>query len=190
MTAVVLCLLALADASFSGFRAHAGRDGRIAKRGAKALAARTGLIAGAIVLVGLAVLLLGLIAVGAATYDELEHAGERMALIYGLYALVVTVGFAAYFSPWLEVQSLATMLVLGPGTFTRPVVVVGGAAWSAIGGSWIIAACAMVAAGAMLLIEPVLWRWFDARQATTMPPFVPPPTRRFSRASSQRGTSS
>ena len=59
MTALALCLLALADASFSGFRAHAGRDGRIVKRRAKTMAALTGLVAGLVVLAVLAMLLLG-----------------------------------------------------------------------------------------------------------------------------------
>lgn len=181
MTALALCLLALADASFSGFRAHAGRDGRIVKRRAKTMAALTGLVAGLVVLAVLAMLLLGSIAIGATTHAELDAAGERILLVYGCYALAITAGLAAYFSPWLEVQSLATMLVLGPGTFIRPIVVIGGAVVGAIdGGGWIVGASAFLAAGLMLLIEPVLWRRFDARQAETMVPYVPPRTRRLS----------
>ncbi len=177
MIAVTLCILALADASFSGFRAHAGRDGRIDKRAAKANAAAIGAAAGAGTLIALGALILGSIGIGLTTYDGLVDAGGRMLLAYVIYATVVACGFAGYFSRWLEVRSLATMLVLGPGTFARPAVILAGAVAAATGGSASVGLLAFIAAAAMLLIEPALWLWFDRRQESTMIPFAPAPRR-------------
>lgn len=182
MTAFALCLLALSDASFSGFRAHAGRDGRIVKRRSKANAAVTGAIAGIVALIALAVALLCSIALGLSTYDELSSAGSRMLTVYVVYATLIAAGFLAYFSPWLEVRTVATTLVLGPATFLRPLVITVGAAAAAAGSSLATSICAVGAAGTMLLIEPVLWRWFDRRQESTMVPFVAAPVRRGDRA--------
>ena len=174
MIALALCSMALADAAFSGFRAHAGRDGRISKRDAKARAAATGAAAGLIVLIVLAVVLLTSIAGDLTTYPTLVDAGRRMAAVYGTYAIAITFGFVAYFSPWLEVRSLGTMLVLGPGTFVRPAVIGGGAIAAGVPAGWTVTTLALTAAALMLLIEPALGIWFDRQQAATIAPFAPP----------------
>lgn len=179
MIALALCSMALADAAFSGFRANAGRDGRIAKREAKARACLVGAAAGSGVLVILAAVLLGSIGAGLTTMDDLVGAGERMLIVYAGYATAIAAGFVAYFSPWLEVRSLATMLVLGPGTFVRPAVIVAGAIAAGVHGGWVISGLAMIAATLMLLVEPMLGGWFDRHQATALAPFVRPrPPRR------------
>ncbi len=165
MIAVVLCVLALVDAAFSGFRAFAGRDGRINKRQAKIEAAGVGVVAGLVALALLAVLFLGGIAAGWYSYDELTSAGRRMLVVYALFAALITVGFGAYFSNALEVRSLGTVLVLGPGTLFRPPVILAGALAAAIGSSAAIGAAAFVAAVVMLSVEAILNRRFSAQLA-------------------------
>ena len=163
MIATALCLLALVDAAFSGFRAFAGRDGRVDKRGAKIAAAGVGAMTGVGALGLLAVVLLGTVAVGLTGLHDLEIAGRTMLGVYAVYATVIALGFVAYFSPSLEVQSLGTLLVLGPGTLVRPVVIVGGAVAAGWGREPVVMVCALVAAAVMLGVEPVLNRRFAAR---------------------------
>ena len=166
MTALALCLLALVDAAFAGFRNHAGRDGRISKRPAELRAAGHGALLGLAALAVLAAGLLTLLATGAVSYQELESAGRRMLAVYAVYATVVAVGFAAYFSPDLELQSLGATFVLGPGTAVRPLVILGGVSWAAAGAAsgW-VAAAAVAAAVLMLLIGVPMGRHHARRLA-------------------------
>ncbi len=165
MIAVVLCALAMVDASFTGFRAFAGRDGRIVKRDAKIAAIRIGASAGVAALVLMALGLGALMLFNLATYDELVDAGGRMLVVNAIFAAAITLGFAAYFSPALEVRSLGTVIVLGPGTFLRPFVILGGALYASVGASAVVAGAALCAATIMIGIEHVLTRYF-ARSIT------------------------
>lgn len=163
MIAVVLCLLAVVDGAFSGFRAFAGRDGRINKRRAKIEAAGVGALAGIAALTTLAGLLLGGIGAGWYSYHELESAGRRMLAVYAIFAAIITAGFTAYFSRALEVRSLGTVLVLGPGTLFRPPVILTGAAIAAVGSPFAVGIAAFVAASVMLSLEALLNRRFARR---------------------------
>lgn len=163
MIAVALCLLGLLDASFSGYRAFAGRVGRIDKRQEMIAAAKAGLAAGVVGLMLLAVILLGTIGGGLVDYAALETAGRRMLMVYLPYLLAITLGFAAYFSPWLELRSLGTIAVLGPGTLVRPLVILAGALAAGWGRSAVVMICALAAATVILSLELVLNRFFAAR---------------------------
>ena len=160
MTALALCLLAVTDASFSGFRAYAGRDGRVQKRRSKIDAGQRGAAAGVVALAVLAPLLLLIVGTDEVTYPDMVAAGRRMLWVNASYATVIAAGFAAYFSPVLELRALATVLVLGPGTLVRPAVVVGGAFAAAWGQSPLIWLAAALAAGVMLAVEPAMGRHY------------------------------
>ncbi len=168
MTAAALCLLALVDGAFSGFRAFAGRDGRIEKRPAKIEAARLGAMGAVAALVLLAIVMLGGMALDIFSFAELEEAGRRMLVVYATFATAITIGFAAYFSPALEVRSVGTVLVLGPGTFIRPLVILGGALYGAAGSGTSLLLAALFAAMVMLGLETVLSRKY-ARELAAHP---------------------
>lgn len=171
MTAALLLFLGLADAAFAGFRASAGRDGRIRKARANALAARRGLVLGAPGLalaaaVACAVLLTGAGAPGGADaarrYAELDAAARRMLHVHLPYAAVVAASLAAYLWGPFRLSTLATVVGLGPLTLLRPLVVAAGAvaaAWGSPAG----AAVGLVASAGVLLVEPLVHRrWYRA----------------------------
>ncbi|MFI6640170.1 hypothetical protein [Streptomyces sp. NPDC050504] len=172
MNAALLLFLGLADAAFAGFRASAGRDGRIRKARANALAARRGLALGVPALalaaaVACAVLLTGTgVGGGAAAvaerYAALDAAAGRMLRVHLPYAAVVAASLAAYLWGPFRLSTLATVVGLGPLTLLRPLVVAAGAA-AAAWGSPAAAAVALVASAGVLLVEPVAHRrWYRA----------------------------
>jgi hypothetical protein len=145
------------DAILTGWRAAAGRDGRIDKRTYQRAALRRGAGAGAIVLASNGALVAALVASGEpwATFDG---AGAICVWVFGAFATLVLAAMAFWYSPIPETRLLATILVLGPLTLARPFVIAGGLAAAAAhagGRAWIAAA---VAALSMLCLERVLGR--------------------------------
>lgn len=165
MIAVGLCALAMLDGAFSGFRAYAGRDGRIAKTPHKVGAARLGAASSLIPLAILAAVLGALMIAGVASYDELTAAGTRMILVYLGFAVVIGLGFLAYFAPAADLQGMGTVVVLGPGTFFRPLLILGGAIYAGVGASLAVKFAAMLAAVLMIGLEYPLNRMFARRYA-------------------------
>ncbi len=74
---VLLATLALLDGCFCGFRAAAGRDARIAKRGYASAAARDGAVAGIAVLPALTACSTAALALEPSRYDAFVLAGQR-----------------------------------------------------------------------------------------------------------------
>lgn len=159
---VMLAALAWFDLLLAGFRAAAGRDGAIDKRayfrGAIARAARFGLV-----LVGLnglvaAALVLTSPAPGA-VWLELLRAGDTCVWVFGTFATLTLAALAFWISPNSESQLLASIIVLGPLTLARPLVIVGGLAFAATRSAeprvWIAAAIAGIT---MLGSERILGR--------------------------------
>ena len=168
MTAVILCAMALVDGALAGFRAWAGRDGRVVKHQARLRAGVRGAIGSVIALIAIAALMVAIMATTSVTYDELVNAGNRMALAYAPFCIAVALGFLGYFSASLESQALSTVIILGPATFARPVVILIGAvaaSWGASG--WVIVA-AFSAVAIVLAVEPVVARTF-ARELSGHP---------------------
>ena len=154
IAAVLLAVLALVDVLLSGFRAAAGRDGRIAKapyyRAAIARAGRSGLV-----LIAANAALVALLVITAAepavTWQALQSAGMRAIAVFAVFATVTLVAILFWFVPSRELRIVPTLLVLGPFTLVRPVVVIAGLAYAVAGASswqtWIVA----VTAGASVI---------------------------------------
>jgi len=130
MIAVLLWLLATVDSAFIGYREAAGRNALINK-GAYY---RHALIRGA--LFGqLAVLIVGVITAvllvssgdSRARFSELEAVGARMLMVYLPYALILLTTFCVRAFPSVDIRSITSVLIFGPFTFIRPVVVLAGA---------------------------------------------------------------
>jgi hypothetical protein len=144
--AVLLVLLGLVDAAFSGFRAYAGRDARIRKRRPVARSALRGLAVGPVALlvpasVGTVVLLT---APGPHhTYATLAAGAHGYLLPLAAYTVAVLLSLGAYFFLPFRASTLAMVVGLGPlsccvrWSSLRPVwvrcsqVVAGGPCWSA-----------------------------------------------------------
>lgn len=155
--------MALADGALAGFRAWAGRDGRVAKRHGRVRSALLGAGCAAV-----ALLIIGLAAIAimrgtSVEYDDLVRAGQRMLWVYVPFCSAVAVGFLAYFSANLEVQALGTVLVLGPATLARPLIIVGGLVFAAWQTGASVAVLALITATVMLAIEPLLGRYWERK---------------------------
>jgi hypothetical protein len=155
-----LLTIALLDGAFAGFRASVGRTGLIRHRTQDRRAARSGLRL-------LATLLLPAATVVAvdllnhpgrvATY---RHAGQAMLGVYLPYGLLVLLALAGYLSLSWRRRFLASA-PLGPLTLARPLVAVaGGAAACWRTHDVTITLVAMLATGAVLLVEPLTGRTY------------------------------
>lgn len=126
----LLCLLWLVDAMFIGFRDAAGRNPAIRKWDGYY---QRGLVR------GLAGGLVGLVLIGAVATGGWAVANDRDAVlaaytagarpmlwVYGTYATLVIVALGLWLSKQLDVRTLASVLVLGPFTLIRPLVVLAG----------------------------------------------------------------
>jgi hypothetical protein len=132
MIAVLLWLLATVDSAFIGYREAAGRNALIDKRAYY----RHALIRGA--LFGqLAVLIVGVITVivlvsirdAGFLFSDLELVGARMLMVYVPYALILLITFCVRAIPSVDIRSITSVLIFGPFTFIRPLVVLAGAVW-------------------------------------------------------------
>ena len=131
MTVVaLLLLLAVTDASFSGYRVAAGHDGRIFK-GAYYRAATLRGMAYGLLWVGAVLVVAASLRAGApdsdAAWNAFVHTGEPMLWVYGVYAAVVFSAFVPYLFGGIELRNLASVALFGPLTIVRPwVIAVGG----------------------------------------------------------------
>ena len=132
MTIFLLWLLATVDSTFIGYREAAGRSALIEKRIYFRRAMIRGAVAGQI-----AVAIVGVVAVGmlAATpqparlFDTFEQVAARMLMVYVPYALILTITFLIRAIPSVDIRSITSVLVFGPFTLIRPLVVLAGAIW-------------------------------------------------------------
>jgi hypothetical protein len=164
--AVALALLAVCDATLAGFRAASGRDGRIAKRRRSRLALIRGAAAGLAIVALNVALAFALVATASdpdATWRAFAAAGTDATWIFGAFATLTLAAIALWFVPIPEVRLLPTLVILGPLTLVRPLVICGGLAWAATRSTeprvWIAAAAAGVS---MLALEPLLARAYTA----------------------------
>lgn len=132
MTILLLWLLATVDSTFIGYRDAAGRNALIDKRAYFRRAMLRGAVAGQI-----AVAIVGLAAVGmlattpqpARLFETFEQAATRMLIVYVPYALILTITFFIRAIPSVDIRSITSVLVFGPFTLIRPLVVLAGAIW-------------------------------------------------------------
>lgn len=129
MTLVVLYVLALLDGLLCGVRVSMGRSAVIRKRGYYMRAAFRGLlaaqIASAIALLALALVVL-LSTHRAGLRVDLEHAAARMESVFLLYAALVLGNLLVRLVPSVDIRSATSVMMLGPLTALRPLVLVVG----------------------------------------------------------------
>jgi len=160
MTVLALASLALFDALLCGFRAASGRDGRIDKPPyyRDALWRSAGAAIGAVG--GNALLVAALVASApgpAAAWQAFEQAGARCVDVFGVFATLTLAALLFWFAPVRELRIVPTLLVLGPLTLVRPLVIGGGllyAAWPAA--DWRVWVVALVAGATILGVETIL----------------------------------
>jgi hypothetical protein len=167
MTIVGLALLALFDALLSGFRAAAGRDGRILKAAYYRAAVTRAAVAGVAVIVANAAFVAALVASArdpAIAWLALVEAGGRCVAVFGVFATVTFVALLFWFAPSRELRIVPTLLVLGPLTLVRPLVIAGGLVYASVGaGDWRVWAAAAVAGTSMLAVEAALGNLYRER---------------------------
>jgi hypothetical protein len=56
-----------------------------------------------------------------------------MVIVYGAYAAIVVLALGVYLLHFFELSVLATVVLLGPLTLLRPLLIVSGAAWAVLG---------------------------------------------------------
>ena len=132
MSIVLLWLLATVDSAFIGYREAAGRSALIDKRDYYRNALIRGALFGqiAVALVGLAALaMLAASPQPAALLETFEQVATRMLIVYVPYALIITITFFIRAIPSVDIRSITSVLVFGPLTLVRPLVVLAGAIW-------------------------------------------------------------
>lgn len=129
MTLLILYVLALLDGLLCGLRASMGRCPLIWKRGYYARSLLRGIVGGQIIST---LALVALLAVAAssthrdALRTDLELAAGRMLRIFIPYAALVLFNLALRLVPSTDIRSATSVLMLGPLTAIRPLVMVVG----------------------------------------------------------------
>ena len=130
MIAGLLWLLATIDSAFIGYREAAGRNAVIQKRAYFRRALIRGALAGqvAVLIVGVTTaILVATSSDAAALFSKFETVGARMLAVYIPYAVVLLITFCIRAVPSVDIRSITSVLIFGPFTFIRPLVVLAGA---------------------------------------------------------------
>jgi hypothetical protein len=163
--AILLGVLAVFDFVLAGFRSAAGRDGRIRKMPMFRVAMLRGGVWG-LAVVGVHAVVAGvLVASGdATTWPALVDAARDAVIVFGVFATATLLALGFWFAPMQELRLVPTLIVLGPLTLLRPLVIGGGLAWAAVRSPeprvWILAGCAGIS---MLCAERLLGRPYRER---------------------------
>ncbi|APR82842.1 Hypothetical protein A7982_08191 [Minicystis rosea] len=168
MIPALLALLAVLDAVFAGFRAAAGRNGRIDKWAYYQRAMMSAALAGGGVVLALAALTGAALLVApdpAALYADLLVIGARMLWVFLGYTVMVLAALVVYAVASYELRTLATVTLLGPFTLLRPAVVAAATAWGIAAGRSAPATSLTIASScAVLLLGWLLDRWYGRTQ--------------------------
>jgi hypothetical protein len=148
---LLLYFLATIDAACSGYRAACGRNALIHKEAYYRSAILRGALAGqaTVAISGLgAVIMLFSASDPDLLWSDFLRAGELMVLVYVPYAVLVLAAFVLRIVASVNLRSLVSVLVFGPFTLIRPVVVVAGVMWALIS----VRRVEVVALGLLVLI--------------------------------------
>ncbi|MEI7058631.1 hypothetical protein WBG06_22605 [Nocardioides sp. CCNWLW239] len=165
MSVVILVLLGVLDAAFSGFRSAQGRSGLVDH----AQEDSAGILRGVrlfpwVAAPAVAVAVVDVLRGGGAAYGT---AGDLFLLIIAPFAVMVLLALAAYGILRWELRYLASAIILGPCTFLRPYVVTVAAIIVIVRTAEVtVAVAATLAVIAVLVVEPIL----DARARRGKPP--------------------
>ena len=132
MIALLLWVMATMDAAFAGYREAAGRSALIDKRAYYRRALLRGALFGqvAVGVAGAAVAVSLLLSPAPrAVLRELEAVGSRMLIVYVPYAVIILFTFAVRAAPSVDLRSITSVVIFGPFTLIRPVVVLAGVVW-------------------------------------------------------------
>jgi hypothetical protein len=166
MIAVLLWLLATIDSALIGYREAAGRNALINKRAYYRHAIIRGAIFGqfAVLIVGV-ITAVALISSSNASglFSSIKVVGARMLSVYVPYALIILITFCVRALPLVDIRSITSVLIFGPFTFIRPIVVLAGAVWGmAAAPSLITVVLTLVIVCLMLGLESAL-SWLRSR---------------------------
>lgn len=158
--AVLLGVLGLFDAVFAGFRAAAGRDARLYKVDYYLRSVWLGAITGALVIAIVSALIAVTLSLSSnpnALFESYLQSARHLLWIYGIYATIVLLAMGMWTYPAPDIRVLASVLVLGPFTLIRPLVIVAGGAFAlALATQYQVRALCAVAIALQLSIEPIL----------------------------------
>jgi hypothetical protein len=132
MSILLLWLLATVDSAFIGYRDAAGRSALIDKRHYYRRALLRGALLGQIAVAIAGVVAVGMLATSpqpARLSEMFDHVAARMLMVYLPYALILTITFFVRAIPSVDIRSITSVLVFGPFTLIRPLVVLAGATW-------------------------------------------------------------
>lgn len=131
-TIINLYILANLDTMFSGICAASGRDGRIHKKRYYLKSMILGIAWGQVACL-LGMLILGVVAMTSpdrqTTLQEMVAVGNRMTIVYFIYAIIIFLTFAVRAIPSVDVRSITSTVFFGPLTMLRPAVIVIGIGW-------------------------------------------------------------
>jgi hypothetical protein len=133
MMLVVLGVLAMVDFVFCGFRAAAGRQGSLYLRSYYRTHMKSALVATLILIALFSIA--GVLSVHWrwCVWNDFDENARRMVIVYGIYAAVVLMALGVYSLRVLELSVLATVILLGPLTLLRPLLICGGSIWAMFG---------------------------------------------------------
>ena len=132
MSILLLWLLATVDSAFIGYRDAAGRSALIDKRHYYRRALLRGALLGQIAVAIAGTVALGMLATSAQParlFATLDSVAMRMLTIYVPYAVILIATFFVRAIPSVDIRSITSVLVFGPFTLIRPLVVLAGAIW-------------------------------------------------------------
>jgi hypothetical protein len=158
---LLLAVLAIVDAGFSGYRSVQGANPRIRKEAYHRRAIRRGLQVGVLACVGTAALLAALFlgSPSAAAWNDLLERATVLIWSFGTYATLVLLGIGLWFVAEADLRTLASVVILGPFTLIRPLWILATCLGAAVGATtWLGAVAPLLAAGTQLAIEPWLAR--------------------------------
>lgn len=159
-----LLVLALLDASFSGFRASLGRTGLIDHRKSDVLATYRGTVLGVALLSPAFALFTVDVGLLDASPSDYQVAGAAALIVFVPYAALTLLALAAYALLGWRQKYLASAAVLGPFTLVRPLVVSTGALFAIVRVDDVTVAMAvLLSAAAVLAVEPLAGRVWYAR---------------------------
>ena len=135
MTFVLLWLLATLDSAAIGYRDAAGRNALIEKRDYYRWAMIRGALFGQVAVALVGVVVVGMLVLSpepAKLLASFEQVAARMLIVYVPYALILIITFSIRAIPSVDVRSITSVLVFGPFTLIRPLVVLAGAVWGVL----------------------------------------------------------
>ncbi len=162
MTIFLLWLLATVDSTFIGYREAAGRNALIEKRAYFRRAMIRGALSGQVAVAIVGVVAAGMLATDpqpARLFDSFEQVATRMLMVYVPYALILAITFLVRAVPSVDIRSITSVLIFGPFTLLRPLVVLAGALWGLLAASTLrIALLLALIVSLMLAMEYTLAR--------------------------------